>query len=70
VEKFKRCVALLRHGFDATTTAFLARLSIPLVEQFRQLQQSLKPASHRQRELEEFLKKSPPEPPHSPGRPS
>jgi hypothetical protein len=68
VEKFKRCVALLRHGFDASTTAFLARLSIPLVEQFRQLQQGLKTASHRQRELDEFLKKSPPEPPHSPRR--
>jgi hypothetical protein len=59
VEKFKRCVALLANGFDVSTTAFLVRLSLPLTEEFRQLQRSSKPALHRQRELETFLKKSP-----------
>jgi hypothetical protein len=58
VEKFKRSVSLLDSGFDIATTAFLARLSIPLVEQFRLIQQSVKPTAHRQRELKDFLKKS------------
>lgn len=58
VEKFKRSVALLQSGFDVATTAFLARLSIPLVEQFRQIQRSTPVAAHRERELKEFLKKS------------
>jgi hypothetical protein len=58
VEKFKRCVALLDSGFDVATTAFLARLSIPLVNQFRQIQKSSKVVSHRKKELQNFLKKS------------
>jgi hypothetical protein len=59
VEKFKRCVALLANGFDVSTTAFLVRLSAPLTEEFHQLHRSSKPALHRQRELDNFLKKSP-----------
>jgi uncharacterized protein DUF1670 len=58
VEKFKRSVSLLDSGFDVATTAFLARLSIPLVEQFHRIHQSVKPVAHRQRELQNFLKKS------------
>ena len=58
VDKFKRSVSLLDSGFDTATTAFLARLSIPLVEQFRLIHPSVKPAAHRQRELKGFLKKS------------
>jgi hypothetical protein len=68
VEKFKRCAALLQHGFDLTTTAFLIRLSAPLVEQFRQLHQTAKPAVHRQQELLGFLKKSSADLPSRPTR--
>jgi hypothetical protein len=68
VEKFKRCAALLQHGFDLTTTAFLIRLSTPLVEQFRQLHQTAKPAVHRQQELLGFLKKSSADLPNRPTR--
>jgi hypothetical protein len=56
--KFKRSVSLLDSGFDVATTAFLSRLSIPLVEQFQQIHQSVQPVSHRHRELKDFLKKS------------
>jgi hypothetical protein len=49
---------LLDSGFDVATTAFLARLSIPLVEQFHRIHQSVEPVAHRQRELQNFLKKS------------
>lgn len=59
VDKFKRCVALLAHGFDVATTAFLVRISAPLTEQFRDLYAGSKPARHRQQELEALLKKSP-----------
>jgi hypothetical protein len=58
IDKFKRCAALLANGFNVTTTAFLVRLSLPLTEAFRQLYTSSKPTLHRQRELDEFLKKS------------
>jgi Protein of unknown function (DUF1670) len=68
VEKFKRCVALLDSGFDMATTAFLARLSIPLVNQFRQIQKSSKVVSHRKKELQDFLKKSQALPPTAPFR--
>ena len=68
VEKFKRCVTLLQHGFDPTTTAFLSRLSTPVVEQFRQLHQAAKPAAHRQQELLAFLKKSQADLPSRPTR--
>jgi hypothetical protein len=58
VDKFKRCVALLDQQFDVPTTAFLVRLSAPLVEAFRHLSTIAKPVTHRQQELEAFFKKS------------
>ena len=64
--EIRRCLAsclligaLLANGFDVSTTAFLVRLSAPLTEEFRQLYKSSRPALHRQRELNNFLKKSP-----------
>lgn len=58
VEKFKRCVALRKNQFDIPTTAFLARLSIPLVQEFENLYAQVRPAAHRQQELKDFFKKS------------
>lgn len=58
VDKFKRSVLLLQQGFDRASTAFLVRLSSPLVEQFQQLWASGRPVAHRQKEIEQWLKKS------------
>jgi len=58
VDKFKRSVLLLQQGFDVASTAFLVRLSPPLVEQFHQLWASGRPVPHRQKEIEQWLKKS------------
>ena len=58
VEKFKRCVALFREGFDIATTAFLVHLSPSLAREFHQIAEQAQPAAHRQKELDEFFKKS------------
>lgn len=58
VEKFKR-VALLHHeGFDAKTAAFLARLSLPLTQEYLKLLHSKKALRHRRAELRSAVKKN------------
>ena len=58
VGKYKRVVALLKSGFDINTTAFLTRLSPALATKFQEIYESSQPVEHRQKELEDFLKKS------------
>ncbi len=58
IEKFKRVIALAEEGMDHHTIAFLVKLSVPLVEQYDHLYQSLPIVPHRQAELKSFLKKN------------
>jgi hypothetical protein len=58
VDKFKRSALLLQQGFDVATTAFLVRLSTLLVQQFHQLWVDARPVPHRQKEIEQWVKKS------------
>jgi hypothetical protein len=62
VEKFKRVALLQAEGFDPTSIAFLARLSLPLTEQYLALIQCKKALRHRQAELRPPLKKNPASP--------
>jgi len=59
VTKFKRVVALAQEGYDVHTIAFLVKLSIPLVESYYKLHQTLKIVPHRRKEIKSFLKKGP-----------
>ena len=58
VDKFKRCTALFRSGFDLQTTALLVNISPALAQEFQHLQVQLQGVPHRLRELENFLKKN------------
>jgi hypothetical protein len=59
VDKFKRVVALSRENYDIHTISFLVKLSAPLVEEYFKLYRKNKIVSHRRKELQSFLKKSP-----------
>lgn len=59
VDKFKRCAALWRSGFDLHTTALIVNISEALAREFQQLHAELRGVPHRLKELEEFLKKNP-----------
>ncbi|MHB0937393.1 MAG: DUF1670 domain-containing protein [Armatimonadota bacterium] len=56
IEKYKRCVALLRE-FDLETTAFLAQVSLPLARAFQDIAASSTPLASRQAELDTYAKK-------------
>ena len=58
VEKYKRCVALLRQGFNLETTAFLAQLSLPLARAFQTIAAESAPVAFRQAELDNYTKKN------------
>lgn len=58
VDKFRRCVALFRHGFDLATTAFLVGISKSLAKTFHHISSEISPARHRQKELDDFFKKN------------
>ncbi len=58
VDKFKRCAALFRAGFDLATTALLVNISEALAREFQQLHAQLGGVPHRLQELEDFLKKN------------
>jgi hypothetical protein len=62
VEKFKRVALLQAEGFDPVSIAFLARLSVPLTEQYLALLQHKKALRHRQAELRPPVKKNPASP--------
>lgn len=66
VDKFKRCQALISSGLDINTTAFLIKISPPLVMEYQKVFQQCKPVQHRKEELENFTKKN--SPVHSEGR--
>jgi hypothetical protein len=52
VDKFRRCVLLLRQGTDIETTALVARVSPALVRIFHALAQDLPAVAHRRQALE------------------
>jgi hypothetical protein len=58
VDKFKRCAALFRSGFDVHTVALMVRLSTALTQEFQRIHSDIQGVPHRLRELEDFLKKS------------
>lgn len=59
VDKFKRCTTLISYGLDTNTTAFLVNISPALVMGFMEISQQCKPVPHRQKELDNFIKKKP-----------
>ncbi len=61
IDKYKRCVALLRE-FDLETTAFLAQVSLPLARAFQEIAATSTPVPHRQTELDRYVKKNTPTP--------
>lgn len=62
VEKFKRVALLEGEGFDQQSVAFLARLSVPLTQQYLALLHDKAALRHRQTELRPPLKKNTPAP--------
>jgi hypothetical protein len=58
VDKFKRVVALTAEGFDASTIAFLVRISSTLVAEYQVLFQTLDIVPHRKEELSGMSKKT------------
>jgi len=62
VEKFKRVALLQNEGFDVLSIAFLARLSVPLTEQYLALLKDKPALRHRQAELCPSTKKNIPPP--------
>jgi hypothetical protein len=57
VSKFKRIVALAEEGYDINTIAFLAKMSVSLVQTYFELYGKGDIIPHRRKELESFLKK-------------
>lgn len=58
VDKFKRVIALSHENYDIHTIAFLVKISPTLVEEYFNIHKKTKGISHRQKELQAFLKKS------------
>jgi hypothetical protein len=58
VDKFKRVALLSPHIRDLETLAFIARLSIPLTQQYLQLLRQKNATPHRRQELLETTKKN------------
>jgi hypothetical protein len=58
VEKFKRVALLQGEGFDLPTIAFLARLSVPLTQQYLALLENKTRLRHRKAELRPTFKKT------------
>lgn len=60
IDKFKRVIALSNENYDIHSIAFLVKLSAPLVQEYFRLYKKIRAVAHRQKELQSFLKKSPP----------
>jgi len=58
VDKFKRTITLSKEGYDVNRISFLLRLSSSLIEQYIELYNKLDFISHREQELNNFLKKN------------
>lgn len=58
VDKFKRCQALLATGMEPAAVALVAKVSIPLAEEFRRLLTDADVAPHRREELDQLGKKT------------
>jgi hypothetical protein len=58
IDKFKRVIALSLELYDVHSTAFLVRISVPLVEEYLRLYHACSMSKHRTAELATFLKKN------------
>jgi len=57
VDKFKRVISLFQSGFEINTIAFLAKVSVPLANQYIEIYQKSDCIAFRKDEIESFLKK-------------
>ena len=57
VDKFKRVISLYQSGFEIHTIAFLVKVSAPLATEYIKFYQSGKILTHREQEINSFLKK-------------
>ena len=58
VEKFKRVICLAKDNHEISTIAFLVKISVNLVQQYYDLYQTLHIVHHREKELDELVKKT------------
>jgi len=58
VEKFKRVICLAKDNHEIATIAFLVKISVTLAQQYYDLYQTLDIVPHREKELDELIKKT------------
>ena len=58
VEKFKRVICLAKDNHEINTIAFLVKISISLAQQYYDLYKELDIVPHREKELDELVKKT------------
>ena len=58
VEKFKRVICLAKDNHEISTIAFLVKISVSLAQQYYDLYQTLDIVTHREKELDELVKKT------------
>jgi hypothetical protein len=58
IEKFKRCHALFKAGFELDAVALVARLSPALASAFKELVENARPVPHRREQLDTLTQKN------------
>ena len=58
VEKFKRVICLAKDNHEISTIAFMVKISVNLAQQYYDLYQALDIVPHREKELDELVKKT------------